>query len=135
MKRVLIVIDHYETDMFAFQNKQLQRNFSHSVIGRILRDKIINHPQTGINTKNCILDIKFFYTKEVPHKDKRTNTYRKPPAKVLHQYAKNMVSYIEKSKPDLVISYGSWFADELVKWKKLHDGLLTDEEFRIINQL
>ena len=119
MKRVLIVIDHYETDMFAFQNKQLQRNFSHSVIGRILRDKIINHPRTGINTKNCILDIKFFYTKEVPHKNKRTNTYHKPPAKVLHQYAKNMVSYIENSKPDLVISYGSWFADELVKLYKV----------------
>ena len=119
MKRVLIVIDHYETDMFAFQNKQLQRNFSHSVIGRILRDKIINHPRTGINTKNCILDIKFFYTKEVPHKNKRTNTYHKPPAKELHRNANNMVSYIENSKPDLVISYGSWFADELVKLYKV----------------
>ena len=119
MKRVLIVLDHYETDMFKVRNKQVENNFTHSVVGKILKNKIINHPRTGIDTRNCILDIKFLYTKGVPHKNQRTNTYSKPPAKVLHSQAEVLLHHIKETKPDIIISYGAWFADEIVRRYKI----------------
>lgn len=45
MKRMLVVLDHYDADMFKVVNKKAEGNFLHSVVGSILSNKIIGHPK------------------------------------------------------------------------------------------
>lgn len=114
-KRIMMVIDHYEGDMFKQQNGQLVNNFKNSSIGRALYRQIIGHPRIGIDTKNVDLDIQFFYTKQIPSKNRYTNQYKKPTAKQLRDSYNTLIQRIKQEQPDIVICYGSWFASILAK--------------------
>lgn len=106
--KLLIILDHFESDMFNVSNHQVAFNINQSVIGKILKSKIINHPKTGIDTKSADVTIDFFF-KKVPNQNKVTNAYIKPSASDLEKSLSNMINTIKKCQPDLIVSYGSWF--------------------------
>ena len=123
-KKLLIVLDHMDTDMFNVSNQQVTNNFEHSAVGQILNRKIINHPKTGLDTKDCEIDLQFLYTYEVPKRNPYTKAIIKPKADLLHKSTDKLVQHIIKTKPDLIVCYGSWFMNELVKKYKINKSKL-----------
>ena len=131
MKRMLVVLDHYDADMFKVVNKKAEGNFLHSVVGSILSNKIIGHPKTGLDTKDTTVDLKFLYTDKVPPRNKYTNAVVKPSASILHKKRDEMVQYILDTKPDIVVSYGSWFKNELTSLYKLPKDMFELIPFKL----
>lgn len=111
----MVTIDHYEEDMFKQYNKHLVSNFKNSALGKALIGQIINHPKTGIDTRNCDTKLYTFYD-QLPRYNKRTKTYYKPGVKAMAKSLQKMITNIKTYQPDLVIVYGSWFANELTKY-------------------
>ena len=131
MKRMLVVLDHYDADMFKVVNKKAEGNFLHSVVGSILSNKIIGHPKTGLDTKDTTVDLKFLYTDKVPPRNKYTNAVVKPSASILHKKRDEMVQYILDTKPNIVVSYGSWFNNELTSLYKLPKDMFELIPFKL----
>ena len=131
MKRMLVVLDHYDADMFKVVNKKAEGNFLHSVVGSILSNKVIGHPKTGLDTKDTTVDLKFLYTDKVPPRNKYTNAVVKPSASILHKKRDEMVQYILDTKPDIVVSYGSWFKNELTSLYKLPKDMFELIPFKL----
>lgn len=131
MKKMLVVLDHYDADMFKVVNKKAEGNFLHSVVGSILSNKVIGHPKTGLDTKDTTVDLKFFYTDKVPPRNKYTNAVIKPSASILHKKRDEMVQYILDTKPDIVVSYGSWFKNELTSLYKLPKDMFELIPFKL----
>ncbi len=118
VRKLLFVLDHEYEDMFYQVNRQLESNFAHSVIGRILKNRIINHPRIGIDTHNSQYTFKFLYN-QVPRKNKQTNSYIKPAQSKLQPYFDKLVNFIQNYQPDVIVAYGTWFMNLLVKQYKL----------------
>ena len=128
---MLVVLDHYDADMFKVVNKKAEGNFLHSVVGSILSNKVIGHPKTGLDTKDTTVDLKFLYTDKVPPRNKYTNAVVKPSASILHKKRDEMVQYILDTKPDIVVSYGSWFKNELTSLYKLPKDMFELIPFKL----
>ena len=115
----MVVIDHYEQDMFKVSNHQVMTNFNNSVIGRALSNQILGHPRSGIDTKGIDTNLQFFYKDEVPKQNYYTKQWQKPRASILKKSLNDLLLKIKEYQPDIIVSYGSWFANELVKEYKL----------------
>lgn len=123
MKKLLVVLDHYDQDMFNVSNQQVINNFKNSEVGKILLGRIIGHPRTGIDTKNCNVKIEFFYS-QVPRINPHTNASIKPKIKDLEDAYANLKTRIAQYQPDLIVTYGSWFVNQLLKEVKFDKGQL-----------
>lgn len=106
--KLLIILDHFESDMFNVSNHQVSFDINKSVIGKILKNKIINHPKTGIATKSADVTIDFFF-KRVPKQNSVTKAYTKPGVHDLEKALNDTINNIKKCQPDLIVSYGGWF--------------------------
>ena len=113
MRKVLIILDHYDSDMFKVNGRQVTSDFKHSAVGKILVNRVLNHPQTGLDTKGCKLDLQFFYPKVVA--PNQAGIVPKPHVAELRKAYDNLTSYIKEHQPDLVICYGGWFKGEVKK--------------------
>lgn len=113
MRKVLIILDHYDSDMFKVNGRQVTSDFKHSAVGKILVNRVLNHPQTGLDTKGCKLDLQFFYPKVVA--PNQAGIVPKPHVAELRKAYDNLTSYIKEHQPDLVVCYGGWFKGEVKK--------------------
>lgn len=117
-ENVLIILDHYDVDMFKINNRQVIPNFENSKVGKILKNKIINHPRTGLDTKGFNTKVKFYIPK-VPNVNKQTEAYVMPPVAERNKCLDKIVEEIKSLEPKLVVCYGSWFANDLCKRLKV----------------
>lgn len=131
MKKLMAIIDHYETDMFKTQNGQLVNNFKNSAIGKALFKQIFGHPRIGIDTKNIDVNLQIFYTEQIPRQNKYTRQWQKPKAEILHKCRDDLIRRIKEYQPDLVVCYGSWFALELANQYKLNRSQLEPTKLEL----
>lgn len=114
----MVVLDHYESDMFKMSNNHLVDNFKNSDMGKTLLRQLIGHPKTGIDTRNVDTNLRFFYS-QVPRQNKYTKAYLKPRVAELNKSFETMMALIRQYQPDIMVCYGSWFKQRLVKEYKL----------------
>lgn len=127
----MIVLDHYEQDMFQVSSSgQLTDNFARSKIGRTLMKQIIGHPQKGINTKGITLDVAFFYDR-VPEQNSFTKGYIKPHVDALQKSYGQLIDRIQRDQPNLIVTYGHWFSDLIAKKYKLDQSALKPQPVTI----
>lgn len=126
MAKVLALIDYVKKDYCKLDsNGNMDITFFNTPDGKLL-NQILKGKRSGLGLSNDDIDIQFFH-QGIPKYNSFSNSYYAISKKELNKDKDNMIKYIKKTKPEIVLCFGAQAYNTLLDNKDSY--MLSDNSF------
>lgn len=123
--KMLVVIDHFRPEMFegtTFKFFNSKNKMASSLYN------LITKPRAGFGLEFSDVDLTFAYP-QIPKWNKITRAYQAPSKAALAPYFKKVQDYVQQTKPDLILTFGTMAACSLL----VNDEISYSKATKLVN--